>query len=645
MDLNMDNLLFCKSADSLRHDHRGDAGLRLDCFGYGAAAPTMSEDLSVEEDRCRLVLGLGPPPSSYLRNGFSLGGGTMKVKEGGAAAQSRSLNSEFADSGMLRLGLLSGSGRHSDLSTAAGESLHNPTHAGGGAVLDECSTSAKRNSGGYMPSLLLAPNSEPPGREAGLIVTENYSDSTVHSSPEISATTDSSLGIAGEAPSAAMTAAQRSQLHHHNHHHPKKCSVKECSKGRGELPGCASPTAAGRGARSPGATRVPRAGRPTARPTAAGGGARSWGAPRARRGRRTTASPTAAGGAAGTRAAPRRRGAGRGSVSSTAAGRGGAGEHRLLQAARRREEVHVRGLHEGGRGQHPALQEPRGGSAASTKAAACARRASTAGPTTAWRTAAGSAARCRDAPRAPAAAPTAACGTAGGSAASLRPARRAPRGAPTSARPTGGKRCNWAQGCDKFARGRSGLCAAHGNMMAAARSAGDGGMIGPGLFRGLVSASMTTGGSSADNDYSSAASALSDCAESAHRRHQQQQLLIPPQVLVPPSMKSSLPSRQTGAGGSGFALPEGRVHGGGSCLCWGRPEERRRGRRRGGGGGGMCRRICRVDSLIFFCVTCNCAIGGLCQQGSGPPVNKANPDFFTTRDVKSRRFDGAIFLN
>ncbi|GMI88372.1 hypothetical protein like AT5G64550 [Hibiscus trionum] len=143
----------------------------------------------------------------------------------------------------------------------------------------------------------------------------------------------------------------------------------------------------------------------------------------------------------------------------------------------------------------------------------------------------------------------------------------------------GGKRCSWGESkCEKFARGRSGLCAAHSSMLQE-REARKGGLIAPGVFYGLVSATTTTGSSFNNNHSSSGNSVISDCTDSPNK-----QQLIPPQVLVPLSMKSSssyssFPSSEQqeeginrygneivgGVGNKSFDLliPEGRVHGGG----------------------------------------------------------------------------------
>lgn len=127
----------------------------------------------------------------------------------------------------------------------------------------------------------------------------------------------------------------------------------------------------------------------------------------------------------------------------------------------------------------------------------------------------------------------------------------------------GGKRCTWIQGCDKFARGKSGLCAAHGSMMVSQQ----------------VSAATTTVGSSMVNDGSFGDSAISDCAESSGNVGRRQ-FLVHPQPVVPLPMKlpsSPLEMGGDGAGGEamqdicyGFAIPEGRVHGGGLMSLLGR---------------------------------------------------------------------------
>uniref|UniRef100_A0A1J3H4G9 Putative WRKY transcription factor 19 n=1 Tax=Noccaea caerulescens TaxID=107243 RepID=A0A1J3H4G9_NOCCA len=133
----------------------------------------------------------------------------------------------------------------------------------------------------------------------------------------------------------------------------------------------------------------------------------------------------------------------------------------------------------------------------------------------------------------------------------------------------GGKRCSWGDGkCEKFARGKSGFCAKHNSVMSREKGE-DGsknGLIGPGLFSGLVV------GSASDHSQSGV-SAVSDCNDSADRRRQfekrekkQKMMMIPMQVLVPSSMKSPSDSHEGETNMFDFMIPEERVHGGGLIM-------------------------------------------------------------------------------
>ncbi|XP_018470736.2 probable WRKY transcription factor 19 [Raphanus sativus] len=105
----------------------------------------------------------------------------------------------------------------------------------------------------------------------------------------------------------------------------------------------------------------------------------------------------------------------------------------------------------------------------------------------------------------------------------------------------GGKRCCWGDGgCEKFARGKSGLCAKHNSIKEKGEDGGSkSGLIGPGLFSGLVV------GSSSDHS---------------------QKMMIPMQVLVPLSMKCPSDSHEGETNMSDFMIPEERVHGGGLMM-------------------------------------------------------------------------------
>ena len=187
-----------------KNDNLGDAALSLDCVGFEANNDTgllfsqSNRDISAQDDGCKLVLGLGPTPTSYRADYPSE---VTKSKES-ATKFSQSLASG-ADSGMLKLKL-------------------------GIPIVDEGSTSAKRMSGGHMPSLLFAPRAEYSNiqRETRDLLDIGSDGTTRHHhqfSPRLSATittTDSSFG-------GVISDQQRS----HHYHHPKKCRFKGCSKG------------------------------------------------------------------------------------------------------------------------------------------------------------------------------------------------------------------------------------------------------------------------------------------------------------------------------------------------------------------------------------------------------------------------------
>lgn len=166
----------------------------------------------------------------------------------------------------------------------------------------------------------------------------------------------------------------------------------------------------------------------------------------------------------------------------------------------------------------------------------------------------------------------------------------------------GGKRCQWGvegsiyakealQGkngetlpgpCDRFARGKTGLCASHSALVQDWRIHGGGSLypgIGPGLFHGLAS---TSGTKSQDTSTPSTPSSINlsglhtDIGTGNFPQGSGNAVLqpfLPHQVLVPSSMKSSdhlialQMENQSSVSGSGeynsLSLPEGRVHGGG----------------------------------------------------------------------------------
>ncbi|VVB13813.1 unnamed protein product [Arabis nemorensis] len=123
----------------------------------------------------------------------------------------------------------------------------------------------------------------------------------------------------------------------------------------------------------------------------------------------------------------------------------------------------------------------------------------------------------------------------------------------------GGKRCSWGDGkCEKFARGKSGLCAKHNSIMSreTQEDGSNNGLIGPGLFSGLVVVS-------ASDHSQSGVSAVSDCRTDAvdymQSEKRQKKMMMPMQVLVPSSMKST---HEGETNIFNFKISEERVHGG-----------------------------------------------------------------------------------
>lgn len=222
-----------------------DTALHLNCLGYDTSKadktvyPQNNNDLSAQDDGCRLVLGLGPTPTTYFSD-YSTAG-VSKTKES-ATFTSQSWGSE-SDSAMLELGLSRGRVEpmamadgcpnlscHQNQSPPIEKHLLIP-------VVDENSTSAKRNSGGHMPALLFDPMLENADCTKGSPENRNLVDlgSSINAnhhhhlllqhelqvSPEPIPATDSSVDItSGCPPSGPRT-----------RHQPKKCMFNGCSKG------------------------------------------------------------------------------------------------------------------------------------------------------------------------------------------------------------------------------------------------------------------------------------------------------------------------------------------------------------------------------------------------------------------------------
>ncbi|KAK3010736.1 hypothetical protein RJ639_011289 [Escallonia herrerae] len=631
MDLNTNGTLFSCNGEMTKTNNFGDTTLRLDCFGSGGSrAPgffSCRHDPgeravfpSAPDDGCRLVLGLGPTPSvsdeyypvrinknkrpasklhqvlpsegdSILKLGLS--GGTREV------------------SSMLEYSVLQQSGvnafHHHDQVPADGNRLVIP-------VVDEGSTSAKK-SGGYMPSLLLAPRIVGKNLCQSEQILENEDKSYCHLSQlssEPSAVSDYSVSelATNGTPSDFQISSS------------KKCKFLGCTKGARGTTGLCIGHGGGQRCQKPGCNKGAES--RTAYCKAHGGGRRCQhlGCTKSAEGR--TDHCIAHGG--GRRCAH--------PVGCTKAARGksglcirhGGGKRCNVEGCTRSAEGQV-GLcisHGGGRRcQFHGCNKGAQGSTMFCKAHGGGKRCIFAGCT---KGAEGSTPLCKGhgggkrclfdgggiCPKSVHGGTNFCVAHGGGKRCAVSGCTKSARGrTPCCVRHGGGKRCkfdncfksaqgstdfckahgggkrcNWGEGkCEKFARGKSGLCAAHSSMVQGREQKK--GMIGPGLFHGLVP-SVSTVGSSIDNTCtSSGASVVSDSVDSLENPSKRQHF-IPSQLLVPSSMKSSsLYTRQTssekqeeGSGGVGsgsagvrknfdFMIPEGRVHGGGLLSYFG----------------------------------------------------------------------------
>ncbi|XP_064968299.1 uncharacterized protein LOC135614650 [Musa acuminata AAA Group] len=600
----------------------GDTTLRLNSSSYetcrtGKGVCSLSNhELSATDDGCRLVLGLGPTPTSYASEYYCIAGGINKTKETATCTnQSWSLET---DSNMLELGLSRGNVEpmvtvdgNANSSSSNSKQISSEKHHLI-PVVDESSTSAKRNSGGYMPSLLFAPRltisigmvdapgtHDPSDTGADEITDNNHLQYDLHQTTEHLSASESSAGAFSASPSVSQ------RIHHR---HPRKCMFEGCSKcargasglciGHGggqrcQKPGCnkgTESTAAfckahggGRRCQMLGCTKS--ADGKTDFCIAHGGGRRCThlGCAKAARGKSGLCIKHGGGKRCIVEGCTRSAEGQPGLCISHGGGRrcqypdcwkGAQGSTNYCKAHGGGRRCIFQGCTKGAEGSTPLCKGHGGGKRCLFEGGGVCPKSVHGG--TQFCVAHGGGKRCAVAGCTKSARGRTDCCVrhGGGKRCHFEGCNKSAQGKTDFCKAHGGgKRCTWAPGCDKFARGRSGLCAAHGTMMAAQQEceAGKtGGMIGPGLFQGIVASSVTVG-SSMDNGYTSAGfSSVSDCVES-QANARQHQLHIPPQVLVPMSMKSPPPSVSIGFGGgvddsqeknSGFVVPEGRVHGG-----------------------------------------------------------------------------------
>lgn len=587
------------SGDFTKIGNAGDTTLRLDGFGYGARETVSigknQPSKGVPDDGCKLVLGLGPTPTSYSDE-YS-----PSQSKGSSTILNHSLS--FQRDLMLKLGLCSDLDSVTNMLEFSG-SNHGPpsaTHRGNEIssegnrfalpILDEGSTSAKK-SGGYMTQLILAPRAE---KDVEISWTTNNASLDVGAkssqlTSEPSAISSYSLSAISEPGNgnSAVSSSRGSNM--------KKCKFTGCTKGARGATGLCIGHGGGQRCQKPGCNKGAES--RTAYCKAHGGGRRCEHLGCTKSAEGNTDHCIAHGGG--------RRCAHPEGCSKAARGKSGlcikhgGGKRCRVEGCARSAEGKV-GLcisHGGGRRCH-FLNCNKGaqGSTAFCKAHGGGKRCIFAGCT---KGAEGNTPLCKGhgggkrcmfdgggiCPKSVHGGTSFCVAHGGGKRCSVTGCTKSARGrtdccvkhgggkrckfdkCDKSAQGStdfckahgGGKRCGWGEDgkCEKFARGRSGLCAAHTSlsMSQSQRETSRGGMLGPGLFHGLVNASSTN--STFENTCSSSGvSVLSGTLDSLEKPAKRRQL-IPPQVLVPMSMKGKEVERRLDLGG-----PEGRVHGGG----------------------------------------------------------------------------------
>ncbi|KAK1278031.1 hypothetical protein QJS04_geneDACA020209 [Acorus gramineus] len=580
MDLNLTTLYVSGDpvyASSCRKcDIQGDTALRLNCFGHSInnkssrindSQSNRNDFISAQDDGCRLVLGLGPTSDFYEMDRNPAGGSKKNKESSYIFCQQLPIDGEPE---MLKLGLSRETMDEENIGSYHDNSTEDSAVI---PVVDEGSTLVRRMSGGYMPSLLLAPRHE--SHKLLEFVTT-------------SATTEATIS-GGAAPPCRSSSG-------HHHHHQKKCRFNGCPKGARGASGLCIAHGGGQRCQKPGCNKGAES--RTAYCKAHGGGHRCQhlGCTKSAEGK--TDFCIAHGGG--------RRCSYPGGCTKAARGksglciRHGGGKRCTVEGCNRSAEGQV-GLcisHGGGkRCQYPGCGKGAQGSTSHCKAHGGGKRCIFAGcdkgaeGSTPLCKGHGGGKRCRFegggiCPKSVHGGTDYCVAHGGGKRCTVPGCTKSARGRTDccvrhgggkrchfegcnkSAQGStdfckahgGGKRCSWTGSggwCEKFARGKSGLCVAHSSQAWSGRS-----MIRPCLFRGLVTGSATIA-SSTDNEYSSSGvSTLSDCVES-------QQLLIPAQVLVPLSMKSPSLSGAEREGVRPLAVPEGRVHGGGLMSLFG----------------------------------------------------------------------------
>ncbi|XVE49590.1 hypothetical protein DITRI_Ditri01bG0094100 [Diplodiscus trichospermus] len=622
MDLNK-NVQFSHASELSKNEKFGDTTLRLNFLGYGgsnwARSGSTQSNLPAElssapDDGCRLVLGLGPTPSVYCDDYYNVG---LNKNKPTTASFTQGLSPE--DNPILKLGLSGGTEESMSLldyslsaETDYSMPLSNQVSAKDSRlsipVVDEGSTSAKK-SGGYMPSLLLAPRRD---SRNSLVQTQELFQygAKFHQSCEPSQT-DFSVDTLSEQTATMTSSGNRTS-------NLKKCKFAGCSKGARGASGLCIGHGGGQRCQRQGCNKGAES--RTAYCKSHGGGRRCQhlGCTKSAEGRTDYCIAHGGGRRCGfpggcTKAARGKSGLcirhgggkrckvegcmrsaeGKASLCISHGGgrrcqfqgctKGAQGSTMFCKAHGGGKRCIFAGCNKGAEGSTPLCKGHGGGKRCLYNGGGICPKSVHGG--TNFCVAHGGGKRCVVPGCTKSARGRTDCCVrhGGGKRCKFENCGKSAQGSTDFCKAHGGgKRCSWGEGkCEKFARGRSGLCAAHSSMMQE-REASKGGLIPRGVFHGLVSAASTTGSSFDNNHSSSGTGAISDCIDSLDRTTKRQQL-IPSQVLVPLSMKSSSSyssfssAEKQDEGRNGYnmgisgsvgnksfdlLIPEGRVHGG-----------------------------------------------------------------------------------
>lgn len=559
----------------------GDTDLSLKCLG-GSQDHFCSDVSNCTDDGCRLVLGLGPSSSSYC---FSVG--VNNNNKDSASGFTQELSNSVLQLGLPTVSRDTFSGLNCSLSTYTEITTPQVAINTGKQcvipVVDEGSTSAKRSSGGYMPSLLLDPNVRHPSQMQQL----KHFGTGIHAQV--------SLEPSGPSPYTPFSVQQRTS-------NPRKCKFMGCVKGARGSSGLCISHGGGQRCQKPGCNKLAESKTTFCKTHGGGkrcehlgctksaegktdfcishGGGRRCefleGCDKAARGKSGLCIKHGGGKRCNIESCTRSaegqaglcisHGGGKRCQFISGCEKGAQGSTNYCKAHGGGKRCIFSGCSKGAEGSTPLCKAHGGGKRCLADGGGICSKSVHGG--TDFCVAHGGGKRCAVAGCTKSARGRTDCCVkhGGGKRCKIVDCEKSAQGSTDFCKAHGGgKRCSWEDGkCEKFARGKSGLCAAHNTAMS--REKGDGSMsslIGPGLFSGLVV------GSASDHSQSGV-SAVSDCTDSVDRiqfeNRQKKKMMIPMQVLVPSSMKSPSTSNEGETNIFDFMVPEERVHGGGLIM-------------------------------------------------------------------------------